>query len=273
LCRLENGNTLTIASIYREISKVLPRVVIDGVILEIDRNGEIVWEWSALEHFEQLGLTSEQKDLLKKKKGLIDIFHANSIQVLPRNMHESYDARFNAGNILVSHRSTCGLIIIDRTNGDVVWSMVGETIAQHHASMIPNGLPGEGNILIFDNGGTVTLSAKFRPYSIVKEINPLNITTQWKYEALDNRKAPDTFFSLVRSSAQRLPNGNTLIVESTFGRVFEVDGHKNIVWEYISPYFREDSTDRRSNQIYRAYRVSNTWPTGSVSTGQDVFVW
>jgi hypothetical protein len=34
------------------------------------------------------------------------------------------------------------------------------------------------------------------------------------------------------SNAQRLPNGNTLICEADFGRLFEVTAQGELVWEY-----------------------------------------
>jgi hypothetical protein len=36
-------------------------------------------------------------------------------------------------------------------------------------------------------------------------------------------------------NAQRLPNGNTLITESSFGRIFEVTKNGKIVSEYVNP--------------------------------------
>jgi hypothetical protein len=38
-------------------------------------------------------------------------------------------------------------------------------------------------------------------------------------------------------SAQRLANGNTLLCESVFGRVFEVTLEGYVCWEYVSPHF------------------------------------
>ena len=43
------------------------------------------------------------------------------------------------------------------------------------------------------------------------------------------------FFSQICSGMQRLPNGNTLICETTSARVFEVTPDREIVWEYIDP--------------------------------------
>jgi hypothetical protein len=45
------------------------------------------------------------------------------------------------------------------------------------------------------------------------------------------------FYRPFISSAQRLPNGNTLITEGSGGRIFEVTSDHEIVWEYISAYW------------------------------------
>ncbi|NNK57052.1 MAG: thioredoxin, partial [Desulfofustis sp.] len=64
------------------------------------------------------------------------------------------------------------------------------------------------------------------------------------------------FYSPFISSAQRLPNGNTLITEGSGGRIIEVTKDHEIVWEYISPYW---GRQMNINMIYRAYRVPYEW--------------
>jgi len=63
-------------------------------------------------------------------------------------------------------------------------------------------------------------------------------------------------YSSFISSAQRLPNGNTLITEGSSGCFIEVTPTREIVWEYVSPYF-----DRRMGTpaVYRAYRLPYQW--------------
>ncbi|GAB2726975.1 hypothetical protein GCM10027089_58660 [Nocardia thraciensis] len=63
--------------------------------------------------------------------------------------------------------------------------------------------------------------------------------------------------------AQRLPNGNTLITEAAFGRIFEVTTDGRICWEYVVPSFTTypDSDTAEifpglSNAIFRAYRYA-----------------
>ncbi|KAA2300387.1 thioredoxin, partial [Clostridioides difficile] len=63
------------------------------------------------------------------------------------------------------------------------------------------------------------------------------------------------FYSPYISSAQRLPNGNTLITEGSNGRLFEVTAEHELVWEYVSPY----TDGRNTNMVYRSYRVPYQW--------------
>jgi hypothetical protein len=61
-------------------------------------------------------------------------------------------------------------------------------------------------------------------------------------------KAGDArFFAAIVSSAQRLPNGNTLMVDGPHGRIVEVDVRGDVVWEYENPHYRvRADTPRRS---------------------------
>jgi hypothetical protein len=111
---------------------------------------------------------------------------------------------------------------------------------QHSAHWIPEGLPGAGHMLVFNNGGN-------RPdgsYSSVDEVilplkddgtyereeyvafGPERAT--WSYSAEDK----SSFFSPLISGTQRLPNGNTLICSGNAGVIFEVTSDKEIVWQY-----------------------------------------
>ncbi|HWB14747.1 MAG TPA: aryl-sulfate sulfotransferase [Pirellulales bacterium] len=114
---------------------------------------------------------------------------------------------------------------------------------QHNTHWIPKGLPGEGHVLIFNNGGN-------RPdgsYSSVDEI-VLPIDSQGHYEHKPGTAyGPDgpvwsytapkktDFYSFFISGAQRLPSGNTLICSGANGTLFEVTPEKEVVWKYVNP--------------------------------------
>jgi hypothetical protein len=148
---------------------------------------------------------------------------------------------------------------------------MGWIIGQHHAHMIPKGLPGEGNILVFDNGGVAGYgnpnpgsptghNNASRDYSRVIEFDPVTLERIWQYSYIEANHIPKMstfkFYSSMISSAQRLPNGNTMITEGVGGRIFEVTPEHETVWEYISPYSGPHNV---ANQVYRAYRVPYDW--------------
>jgi hypothetical protein len=200
-----------------------------------------------------------------------DWTHINSATYLgPNRWFDAGDKRFAPDNVIISSRQASFLAIVAR-DGHVVWRMgpdfrespqltrIGQIIGQHNAHLIPKGLPGEGNLLVFDNGGSSgygfdTPIARngygglARANSRVLEIDPVKLELVWSY-------APgDAFFATNISGAQRLPNGNTLITEGPTGRVFEVTPQKKIVWEYINP-----SPTGARNAVYRAYRLPYEW--------------
>jgi len=140
--------------------------------------------------------------------------------------------------------------------------------------MIPRGLPGEGNILVFDNGGWAGYGAPnpgaptghhnaLRDHSRIIEFDPITLEIVWRYTAREAKyMVPQNsykFYSPTISSMQRLPNGNTLITEGNEGRLLEVTPEHETVWEYISPYIQETRLGIRRNMVYRAYRVPYEW--------------
>ncbi|HQU45387.1 MAG TPA: aryl-sulfate sulfotransferase, partial [Pirellulales bacterium] len=115
--------------------------------------------------------------------------------------------------------------------------------AQHNAHWIVQGLPGEGHVLVFNNGGN-------RPdgsYSSVDEL-VLPVDSQGRYERQASAAyGPDgpvwsytapkktDFYSFFISGAQRLASGNTLICSGANGTLFEVTPEKEVVWKYVNP--------------------------------------
>jgi hypothetical protein len=70
-----------------------------------------------------------------------------------------------------------------------------------------------------------------------------------------------SFFSPYMGSADRLDNGNTMITESAFGRLFEVTPGGETVWEYIIPHFDEYPAGAaraysagKTNSVFKANR-------------------
>jgi len=202
-------------------------------LAEVTASGQTVWEWRTWEHLdpEEDGITEIQAPRTLWAQG-------NSVFELPD------------GDILTSYRPTSTVIRISRKTGKILWKLGSPTIAGQHAPT----LLANGNILIFDNG--VHRLDDSMPFSRVIEVNPATNEIAWKYQ---DRPAWN-FFSPRMGNAQRLPNGNTLVCESSFGRFFEVTHDGAIVWEYVNPFFGKPffagAPGTEGNLVFRALRYS-----------------
>ena len=140
---------------------------------------------------------------------------------------------------------------------------------QHQTHWIPPGLPGAGNILAFNNGNE--FSGYKRRYSSMDEIAPPvdgygyrraeggtypPDELAWTYYA----ETPSDFYAPIWSGAQRLPNGNTLIVDGPAGAIFQVTPDGKLAWKYVAPLHR-DAHPRQADQA--------TQTTGTFATPYD----
>ncbi|MBS1792969.1 MAG: aryl-sulfate sulfotransferase [Acidobacteria bacterium] len=164
----------------------------------------------------------------------------------------------------------------------------------HHVSWIAPDLPGGGHLLIFDNAQYLS---EHTPQSYVLEIDPyldaggtntggyvnppaagyaswiappvtektpkaMSRQITWSYFSKSNL----TLFSHIGCSAQRLPNGNTLITSDTEGHILEVTAAGRVVWEYIVPLTTNGivlsigDNLPMVNSIFRAYRYLPNHP-------------
>ena len=287
-----SGNTLVLAHRNARNPKISDKQLLDDVILEVDWDGDIIWEWHCNEHFDEMGFREGPKNTLARDpnyrqtqpEGMGDWMHINSMSVLgPNQWYDAGDERFHPDNIIVDGREANIIFIISKATGKIVWKLgpdydnspeakaIGWIIGQHHCHMVPRGLPGEGNILIFDNGGwggydvpnpgsLTGVKAALRDHSRVLELDPVSMKIVWQYTPTEaGFLAPmdcNRFYSPFISGMQRLPNGNTLITEGSDGRIFEVTPDHELVWEFISPYWGEKLP---MNMVYRAYRVPYEW--------------
>lgn len=290
--RLDNGNTLVLANLAHPVKGFTAAQVLDDVVYEVDPHGTIVWRWTASEHLAELGLSKAALAQLRASAphdgaAALDYLHTNSMRVLgPNKWFDGGDRRFAPDNIIIGSRQANVVAIIDKTSGKVVWRLgpdfapsthglpraVDQLIGQHDPHLIAPGLPGAGNLIVFDNQGEAgypIVSPGLFPHSRVLEIDPVKKQVVWEYSAVDSHQTQWSFYSAFISSARRLPNGNTLIDEGMHGRLFQVTPSGDIVWEYVSPYYGDsavggDGRQVRTNWVYRAQPVPYDWvPEGT----------
>lgn len=237
------GNTLIVAreEVPREIRQTAREperreMLYADVIQEVSPAKDVVWEWHQYEHLD-IDLCCKVPAPLDWWAGaenntLVDWTHTNTVQALPENRwFDAGDKRFKPGNILMSLRQVDLVLIVDRESKQIVWTHTGDyqggLSGQHDSHMIEKGLPGEGNIIIFDNGASPTANLAHCGCSFVLEVDPTTEKTVWVYDKREQ------FHSNFTSSCQRLPNGNTFVLEAAHKRLFEVTPEGEIVWEHV----------------------------------------
>jgi len=129
-----------------------------------------------------------------------------------------------AGDLLVSIRQLHMLAVIDQNSGKIKWFHEGPWVRQHDPDITP-----DGNIHVYNN---FVFKINRLSGSNIIELDPQNRITTVLYPA-DKQKG---FFSRIFGSHQLLSNGNRIITESLYGRVFEINPEGMIVWEYIESY-------------------------------------
>ena len=166
---------------------------------------------------------------------VFDVFHTNTLDIVETEI----EGVARRGDVLICIRNLDIVAVIDVFSNQVVWRLDRHDLEMPHQPSFV-----DGNLLIFDNGAE-------RGYSRVIEIDPHTSETIWEYTG-DPKEA---FFSCLRGGCQRLPNGNTLIVESDRAHVFEVTKEGETVWEFYGTDMKRAL--RRRRPIYRMTRVAS----------------
>ncbi len=142
-----------------------------------------------------------------------DVLHMNCVRVLTRRLAPAFPL-FRAGQVLISLRHLDTIAVVDTERGSVVWAARGPWRSQHDPMFLDNG-----HLLLFDNLGSPAESR-------VLEYDPQTQAFPWSYSG----EGGVPFTTVDRGMSQRLPNGNTLIVNSWGGEILEVTQDKELVW-------------------------------------------
>jgi hypothetical protein len=235
--RLPNGNTLILKweeMPHSMVKKVKggynakgddPLRMLGDVVIEVTPEGEVIRDWKSWHHLDP------RKDIICPLDHRLEWTHANSIHLSPKN------------EWVISFRRISTIIRVAPRSGKIKWRYKDEEMShQHDAKYTPYG-----TMTIFDNG----VHRRSVEYSRAIEIDPKTKKVIWEYT--DN--PPFTMFTVMGGCVDRLPNGNTLITETSKGQVFEVTPEKKVVWDYINPFFSVNPRlGGRINMVFRAHR-------------------
>lgn len=269
-------------------------------ILEIEpqgkQGGKVVWKWRLWDHLIQqfdeskanYGNVADHPELIDLnyavRNGGADWIHMNSVDYNAELDQIALSARWFNELWVIDHSTTTQEAAghaggKSGKGGDVLYRWGNpeayfggfpfdrQMFTQHDIRWIDKGVPGQGNLMLFNNGDR----RSGREFSSVDEFTP-PLKPDGSYELSKSGSfAPKTFawsysdganFSSGRiSGAQRLPGGNTLICSGDQGWVFEVTPDKKRVWEFElselnlrggmfrAPYYRADHPAFRDKQL------------------------
>lgn len=235
--------------VLTRVPHLVPRIhpsqeILEDFISVLDADGVEKRRVSVLEAF-------ERSKYAKPWRGRGDIFHTNSLRVLDGRSADRAPA-FRKGNVLLSIHALDQLAVVDLDRAEVVWTLERDFKGQHDAKILD-----DGHLLLFDNFGREEQSS-------VIELDPVTGDRVWEYRGTPERP----FYSFTCGTADRLDNGNTIIVESDQGRAFEVTPEREIVWEFYNP-FRAGENDEYIATLFDLRRLppdfTESW-LGAAST-------
>ena len=169
-----------------------------------------------------------------------------------------------------------------------------QLFGSHDVHWIPDSLEGPNKMLVFNNGWQRGDAINWT--NVVKLELPWNAQTMkydltqgtayepqapyWEYLDTVNMLSHETiFYSGYISGAQALYNGNTLICDGAYGRIFEIDTTNEVVWEYYNPIISTGALNQgdslhpfalgMDNPVFRAlkYRKDFSGFTGKTWNG------
>ena len=232
--------------------------------------GEVVWQWRAIDHIVQdVNTSASTYGTVADHPELIDLNYEGRPLFPDGWTHlNSVDYDETTDRILVNSRNYNELWIIDHSTttaeaashvggnsgsgGDLLYRWGNpeaydagtrsdrQLNGQHDAKWIDAGLPGAGDILVFDNGAdrsggkysrvleiTVPTTAD-GGYTLSADGSYGPASPTWTYVA----PIPSTFYSSRMGGAQRLPNGDTLATVGDSGTLVEVNSQGGTVWTW-----------------------------------------
>lgn len=278
-CRLRNGNTLV--QTYKAVPMERQRQVKGGIpgtenkgIADASNEDDFGWRLDEEKPGEMYTLVLQEVDPAGAVVWEMDLSQAldpEIDEIMPFCGRELWPGlnsieEMPDGNIISTSYNLSTVFIWDKATKTVKWRFGNKNNnPTKHRVSFPHDptVLANGHILFFENGRYFSAdpdgSQNFFPpeFSRVVEVDPETKDIVWEYRA----ENPVEFYSTYISSARRLSNGNTLICEGALGRFFEVTPDKEVVWEYISPFYTEtNSRYGKMNAVFRAMKYEPDYP-------------
>jgi hypothetical protein len=258
-------------------------------IVELDTNGDRTgWEWRAWDHVcndqdaSCLDINYRFPIDVSSHRASANFMHVNSIDFLPDPADLDPTDGDVSGTILINSRVFGEFFLIDYESGEIIdrWGNPCAYGAGDCPSYLNNGDqrlfgahashfiksatdPGEGNVLVFNNGWMRPMGSISEVLEVAKGASGYytNGSVDWQF------KTASPTYSEFMGYVQELSNGNRLITMSMQGHLIEATRDTNeIVWEFVNPMAGGevlcDLTEANyvANSMFRALRYSEDYP-------------
>ena len=245
-------------------------------ILEIEPyTGNVVWEWHIWDHMVQergaqygatFGNVEDHPELMHINEGYVgngdgpgsanaDWIHINAIDYNENLDQIALSSRFMSEIYIIDHSTTTEEAASHEggnsgKGGDFLYRWGNPQIYnrgnnndqilddQHSINWIPEGFPGEGNLILFNNRHYNNQSAGLEFIPPLMEDGNYNILGTQPYgpeEPVWVYHPGPGWHTNVQGGAFRLSNGNTLLTVCDDSEIYEVSYEGNVVWEYDYP--------------------------------------
>jgi hypothetical protein len=197
----------------------------EDLLLKVSPQGDVLSEISLLKVLYDNDLQRYIVKISKRRHG--GVLHLNDIEILDESLAAQYPL-FEAGDLAVSLRNLHMVLVMDPHTGVVKWYSTDPWIEQHDPDFT-----GEGWITVFDNNRDFSSQAgrgEMLGGSRIVAVQP----DTGKIKVVYPRNKTERFYTKEGGKLQQLDNGNLLVTEAKVGRVFEVTGDGELVWDWIN---------------------------------------
>ena len=157
---------------------------------------------------------------LQRQPDVVDRVHGNDIEALPSALAGRFPG-FEAGDLLISFRIPNLVFVLDPDTLNIRRWRIGPWDRQHDPDW-----GADGRITVFSNN-----ERGVGDHSKIVAIDPATFRSEVLLDGADHE-----FYSAVNGNHQITPGGGILVVSSTQGRIFEVDGQGRLVFDFVNLY-------------------------------------
>jgi hypothetical protein len=268
--RLPNGNYMVLGNkFWRKLPSYSDTAIVDakypvrvvrngveygkaefGTLIEYDRKGNLVWNWSSENYLDKNPL------LPLKDSGMFELkAHVNAFSTDRKNEF-----------VYVGFRDISRVIKIEKKTGRVVYSwgeklLSGEArdgagffYKQHDANILANG-----SLAVFNNNDRLHEDSLARIVVFSQPVAKGDSKILWQFDCkLDS--LPTGKLSRNGGNVDELNNGNFLVCTGNMNRILEITVDKKIVWDLSVKNKVPNVSFTLFHRVYRAHYISSLYP-------------